>query len=86
MSDFKDNLLNAVNSMKNNTKDFGTRSGNLVCPSCRAEFKSNKENTVSIPAPKGSGGCKARTTCPKCGYEGCSYRDKPSPERTPLSF
>lgn len=90
MSDFKEKLLNSLNTasggIENNTKDFGSRSGNLVCPNCRNEFRSNKENTQLIPAPKGSGGCKARTTCPICGYEGCSYRDKPKPEPTPFSF
>ena len=45
---------------------------NIVCPKCGNQF-SIKEHV--LPAPKGSGGCKAFATCPNCEYESCANRD-----------
>lgn len=49
---------------------------NLRCPYCRKIF-SIKGNVVPAIVPRGSGGCKAYSTCSYCEKESCANSDQP---------
>lgn len=64
--------LESNNHGKFKMLDANRIGNNIVCPNCGHTF--TIVNHV-VPAPKGSGGCKAFATCPICNYESCANRD-----------